>query len=236
MISGGASIPVVVLLSYLLGSIPTSLILGKILRGIDIREHGSGNAGATNTFRVLGTGPGIVAILVDIGKAIVATLFVARVGDQVLLSGEAFSLIAGSSAVIGHIWTVFAGFRGGKGVGAAAGMLVALYPVAFLSALALFVLGILVSGAVSIGSITAAIAFPSLIWIFDLTGIADYSPLLKVVCIPVGLLIIFTHRKNLSRLFAGTEHRFPRLMVLRSKAARERVIRDAERKRDADQR
>ena len=223
MIESAWSVPVVILLSYLLGSVPTSIVAGRLAKGIDVREHGSGNAGGTNAFRVLGPRIGVIVIAGDIGKAVIATLLVSRLGWTEIMGYEAFALIAGMSAIVGHIWTVFARFRGGKGVAAAGGMLLALYPAAFLGALACFALVIMITGIVSAGSISAALAFPVLIWMFDATGLVDYPTLLKIVCIPVGLLIVFTHRSNIGRLLTGTENRFPKLMLLRSKAAKRRA-------------
>lgn len=223
MITGPWSVPLVVVLSYLLGSISTSIIAGKVFRSIDIRDYGSGNAGATNAFRVLGPTTGIIVIVLDVGKAVIATLLVSRLGDVELMSSESYSLIAGSSAVIGHVWTVFAGFRGGKGVGAAAGMILSLYPLPFLATLTLFLLALFLTGIVSVGSISAAFFFPLLIWLLDSSGTAHYSLLLRIVSIAVGLLILFTHRSNIGRLLRHEENRFPRLMILRSKAARTRA-------------
>ncbi|HDI51207.1 MAG TPA: glycerol-3-phosphate 1-O-acyltransferase, partial [Bacteroidetes bacterium] len=153
---------VIVLLSYLVGSIPTSIIVGKILRGIDIREYGSGNAGATNTFRVLGWKAGVFVIAVDIGKGVFATLVISKLNltGVPLLASTLLQIIAGVSAVCGHIWTVFAGFRGGKGVSTAAGMIIALYPIAFLICIAIFTIVLFTTRYVSVSSMIAAVSLP----------------------------------------------------------------------------
>ena len=133
------SVLIIVIISYLIGSIPTSLITGKVLRGIDIREHGSGNAGATNVFRVLGWKPGVFVLLLDGFKGFAATYWVSQLSfGPNAVAPEILQIIAGCTTIIGHIWTVFARFRGGKGVGTAAGMLIALYPLAFLICIAVF--------------------------------------------------------------------------------------------------
>lgn len=150
------SILLIAVLSYILGSVPTSIIVGKIFRGIDIREHGSGNAGATNAVRVLGFKIGLIVYIVDIGKGFVAAYYVAKLKiDQVPLDMIYIQIIAGSAAVLGHIYTIFASFKGGKGVGAAAGMAIALAPVPVLIALGVFIALVAVTNYVSVGSLSA---------------------------------------------------------------------------------
>jgi len=211
----------IAVISYLLGSLPTSIIIGRLFFRVDIREKGSGNAGATNTFRVFGWKAGVVTILIDVGKAVVATLFVSQLpafGSATtapFLEPDAVRLIAGCSAVVGHIWTVFAGFRGGKGVGAAAGMVVSLYPVALLITVGIFALLVISTGIVSVGSIIAALLFPVIVTLLPETGIGSFSPLLFWFSIPLALLILFTHRRNIGRLLHGEENRFENLMLFR---------------------
>src|SRR3990172_7902951 len=163
----------IIILSYLIGSIPTSIIISKAAKGIDIREHGSGNAGGTNVMRVLGWKHGILVILLDALKGVLAVVIVARLHYgtmpfQNLTPFDDFTLvqiIAGISAVIGHIWTVFAGFKGGKGIATALGMLSILITVDMLIAVGIFTLVVLVSRYVSLGSIIAAISVPSTLYI-----------------------------------------------------------------------
>lgn len=202
----------VLILSYLLGSFPTSIVVGKAFFHTDIRKHGSGNAGGTNTVRVFGWKAGIPVIIIDVAKGVVAVLWIAQLtvfdaGLTEQLPAEAVALAAGVAAVCGHIWTIFASFRGGKGVATAAGMIAALYPLGFAAAFIVFVLLVLITGIVSVGSISAAILFPVLLYGLDKTGISQVSPFLLWISIPIALLILFTHRKNIRRLLHGEEKR-----------------------------
>lgn len=211
-----------VVAAYLAGSIPTSIIVGKLFFRIDIREHGSGNAGGTNAFRVFGWKAGLGVVLFDVGKGVFAVLVVAAIARGATLPYDLVRLIAGSAAVSGHIWTVFARFRGGKGVGTAAGMLAALYPIPFVIVLFLFALAIMLTGIVSVGSLTAALSFPFVILLLSVTGLFQTSDILFYFSIPLALVIVFTHRSNIVRLLHGNENRFPRLMLLRGKKKRNR--------------
>ncbi len=199
----------IALLAYLVGSIPTSIIVGKVLRGIDIREHGSGNAGGTNVFRVLGWKPGVFVMVVDAFKGFAATFWISQLPiGAVPVPHETMQLIAGCAAIVGHIWTVFASFRGGKGVGTAAGMLLALYPEALLICALVFAAMIFSTRIVSISSITAAIMLPVVLSIFRYLMSRPVAPSLYVFSFFAAGLIIFTHRSNIRRLLAGTENRF----------------------------
>lgn len=198
----------VVLLSYLLGSFPTSIVAGKILRGIDIRQYGSGNAGATNVFRVLGWKAGVVVLLIDIAKGFVPTVYfyqlaVGRVG----LAPIDLQLVAGFSAVAGHIWTVFAGFKGGKGVGTGAGMLLGIAPAAVGISLIVFIATVAMTRYVSLGSILSAIAFPCALFVLDHVTEMTVPAHLYAFGVFIALLILFTHRSNIARLLRGTENR-----------------------------
>lgn len=207
----------IIILSYLVGSIPTSIIISKATKGIDIRNYGSGNAGGTNVMRVLGWKHGILVIFLDALKGAIAVVFVARLHYGVLpfqniSPFDDFTLvqiIAGISAVIGHIWTVFAGFRGGKGIATALGMLLMIITVDMLIAVGIFLIVVYISRYVSLGSIVSAMAVPiSMIFRENVlhTHIEGYNTLLPFV-IGVSLLVIFTHRKNLVRLVNGTENK-----------------------------
>jgi len=203
------TIPVVIVLSYLIGSIPTSLITGKVLRGIDIREHGSGNAGATNVFRVLGWKPGVFVLLFDGFKGFAVTYWISQIAVGANpLPPEIMQIIAGCSAIFGHIWTVFARFRGGKGVGTAAGMLIALFPLAFLICIAVFIIVVFFTRYVSLSSICAALTLPIVLAVFQY-GLGKNIPVpLFIFSFFAAGLIIFTHRANIKRLLNGTENRF----------------------------
>lgn len=205
----------IIILSYLIGSIPTSIIVSKAVKGIDIREHGSGNAGGTNVMRVLGWKYGIFVILLDALKGVLAVVIVARLHYgtmpfQNLTPFDDFTLvqiIAGISAVIGHIWTVFAGFRGGKGIATALGMLIMIVTIDMLIAMGVFILTVAISRYVSLGSIIGAAAVPLTLIIRENifnVDVQGYHTLLPFV-IGVSLLVIFTHRKNVVRLLNGSE-------------------------------
>jgi acyl phosphate:glycerol-3-phosphate acyltransferase len=207
----------IIILSYLIGSIPTSIIVSKAARGIDIREHGSGNAGGTNVMRVLGWKHGVLVILLDAFKGVLAVVVVARlhygsIPFQNITPFDDFTLvqiIAGISAVIGHVWTIFAGFKGGKGIATALGMLLMIITVDMLIAVGVFIIVVSISKYVSLGSLIAGIAVPlSLIIrenVFNV-DIPGYNTLLPFI-IAVSLLIIFTHRKNVVRIFNGSENK-----------------------------
>lgn len=202
------SLVVIIVLSYLIGSFPTSIIVGRILKGIDIREHGSGNAGGTNVFRVLGPGPGIFVMLFDACKGFIATFWVSRIViDSMPLDVGLIMILAGVSAILGHIWTIFAHFRGGKGVGTAAGMLAALFPRALLVCLAVFFVVLLLSRMVSVSSMSAAVALPLTLSVFRYLLHMPVQPSLYIFSFIAAALIIYTHRSNIKRLMNGTENK-----------------------------
>jgi len=208
---------IIVILSYLVGSIPNSIIISKAVSGIDIRNHGSGNAGGTNVMRVLGWKYGVIVILLDALKGAVAVVIISRLfyGPLPFENVSPFDdftlvqIIAGMSAVIGHVWTVFAGFKGGKGIATALGMLLTLITVDMLIAVGIFTLVVLISKYVSLGSIIAAISVPATLFIRENifhVDIPGYSTLLPFI-IAVTALVIFTHRKNLVRILNGSENK-----------------------------
>ncbi|MFC1559398.1 glycerol-3-phosphate acyltransferase, partial [Gemmatimonadota bacterium] len=151
------TILLVLVLSYLLGSIPTSIVVGKVAAGLDIREHGSGNAGATNVYRVLGLGPAVLTGFVDVAKGSLAVLVISslHVGTQPQLSADILKIVAGGAAVAGHIWTVFAGFRGGKGMATAIGALLFIAPAALGAALVVWLILLFTVRIMSIASLSA---------------------------------------------------------------------------------
>jgi glycerol-3-phosphate acyltransferase PlsY len=203
----------IIILSYLIGSIPTSIIVSKLVRGIDIRNYGSGNAGGTNVIRVLGLKYGIFVILFDAFKGFFAVSFIARwlfdPGIGSILNLTTVQIIAGCSAVVGHIWTIFAGFRGGKGVSTSAGMLLGIAPVELGIAILIFIIVVSLTRYVSLGSITSAFLFPFIV-IFSEKVMnvkhSDFKTLLVFVSI-VAILIIVKHRSNIKRLLSGTENK-----------------------------
>lgn len=207
----------IIILSYLVGSIPTSLLVTKAVKGIDIREHGSGNAGGTNVMRVLGWKHGLFVILLDALKGVIAVIIIARLhyGGLPFTNISPFDdftlvqIIAGVAAVIGHIWTVFSGFRGGKGIATALGMLLMIVTVDMLIAVGIFILVVSISRYVSLGSILGALSIPLTLIIRENIfhdHIHSYSTILPFV-IGISLLVVFTHRKNVLRLLNGTENK-----------------------------
>ena len=210
------SLGLILILSYLAGSIPGSVWIGKALYGLDVRKYGSCNAGATNAFRVLGWKAGVLSTLVDIGKGLFAAGIIATIRlDDGLPSGFAFwqvesvvRLMAGMAAVTGHMWPVWARFAGGKGVNTAAGMLFALTPITMWIVLGTFVVVLVSSRYVSLASMSAAVMFPAAVAIrrfaFGIEGL-DRSLLLFGIVLAVGIFI--THRTNIARLLNGTENR-----------------------------
>lgn len=206
------SLIAVLLASYFVGSIPTSIIAGKILRGrdFDIRREGSGNAGGTNVFRVLGWKPGISVMAIDVLKGVFATLVVSQWQPfgTIFLSQTVLQILCGIAAICGHIWTIFASFRGGKGVGTAAGMIVSLYPVAALICVVVFVLVVFFTRYVSLGSMCAAAALPLTLMILPSPSPTVDEDVLFFFSVLITGLIIFTHRSNIKRLLSGTENRF----------------------------
>lgn len=196
------------LAAYLLGSVPTSIIAGKMLRGIDIREHGSRNPGATNTFRVLGWKIGVAVGLADILKGFASVaLLPALIPADPRVTDEIRRMLAGFAAVAGHVWTVFAGFRGGKGVGTAFGMFLGLAPLPSLIAAAAWAAVTFGTGYVSLGSIIAAVVLPVSVVILGIWRGGLSAPL-AVLSTILGLLVIVRHRSNIARLIRGEENRF----------------------------
>lgn len=196
----------IVVLAYLFGSIPTAVWFGQAFYGVDVREYGSGNAGATNTFRVLGKGPGSIVMFVDIFKGWTATnlpylLDPTIVGDHNSPHFVNFQLALGVIAVLGHLFPVFAGFRGGKGVATLFGMVLAIHLPAALCCVTVFILCLLIFHYVSLSSIMAGFTFPiSLALIFKTT-----VPSIMLYAIAICALILITHQKNIERLLKGHE-------------------------------
>lgn len=193
----------VFVLAYALGSIPAAVWIGKYFHNIDVREHGSGNAGTTNTIRVLGWKTGIPVLLIDLGKGWLATML--PVFFHLALPGSAaitnYQILAGVTAIIGHIFPVFAGFRGGKGVATVFGALLALQPLLTISCFGVFLIVLLLTGIVSVSSMSAGIAFPVLLLLI----FQNQSVIFGIFSILVAFALIITHRKNIGRLLRGEE-------------------------------
>ena len=209
---------IVVLLSYIVGSIPTSVMLSKWRHGFDIRSKGSGNAGGTNVFRVLGWKSGMFVIIVDVLKGVIATTVVARLFWDPTLpfynhtpfdDFTIIQMICGGAAVIGHVWTMFAGFKGGKGIATGAGMLIGIAPTEFAVSIAVFLIFLYAFRYVSLGSIMAAASFPlSLIIRYNILSdeIHSYKTLV-FFSTGIALFLIYSHRANIKRLIEGTERK-----------------------------
>jgi acyl-phosphate glycerol 3-phosphate acyltransferase len=209
---------IVMLLSYLVGSIPTSVMLSKWRHGFDIRSKGSGNAGGTNVFRVLGWKSGVFIIVMDALKGVLATTVVARLFWDPTLpfynhtpfdDFTIIQMICGGAAVIGHVLTVFAGFKGGKGIATGAGMLIGIAPTEFAVSIAVFFIFFFAFRYVSLGSIMAAVAFPlSLIIRYNILSdeIHSYKTLV-FFSTGIALFLIYSHRANIKRLVEGTERK-----------------------------
>lgn len=206
------SLIIIIVLSYLAGSIPTSIIISKQFFGFDIRTKGSGNAGGTNAFRILGWKAGLIVILIDIGKGVLATWLFAqiRVGGEDIFGLEPVlvQLIAGIAAILGHIWTVFAGFRGGKGVGTAAGVFLVLFPVPLLICFVIWAVVLITGRIMSVASMTAAVCLPISLFVMKMYFDQPVHPVLLGVSVILAMLIVVTHRSNIKRLMNGTENRF----------------------------
>ena len=192
---------VVLLIAYVAGSTPTSFIVGRFAQGLDLREHGSGNLGATNTFRVLGWQWAVPVAVMDVAKGALPVRFLsAAVGDAPWIP-----IAIGTAAIIGHVFSVFMRFRGGKGVATTAGVLLALAPLALLASLVLGLVVLKTTGYVSLSSMTGAVAFPLLAW-----WLGASNQHMVAVGVVLALFILFTHRSNVGRIMAGTESRFGR--------------------------
>jgi glycerol-3-phosphate acyltransferase PlsY len=196
-----------IVIAYLIGSIPTALLLSKVYFGIDIREYGSGNSGATNTFRVLGSKWGSIVMLVDILKGVAATSLYVLLPYYLTDEWDRtnFMVGLGLAAVLGHIFPIWADFRGGKGVATLFGMIIAIQPVVAAYCVGVFILVLYLTRFVSLSSILASVAFA----VFILFIFNEEEPLYRAFAIAVTLTVLLTHQKNISRLLRGNESKVP---------------------------
>ncbi|WP_207513560.1 glycerol-3-phosphate 1-O-acyltransferase PlsY [Longitalea luteola] len=198
-----------IVIAYLIGSIPTAVWVSKAFFGIDIREYGSGNAGATNTFRVLGSRWGTFVMIIDMLKGVAATSLYILLPYYMSGGNEwdrtNFMVGLGLAAVLGHIFPIWADFRGGKGVATLFGMILAIQPVVAVLCVGIFLLVLYLTRFVSLSSILASIAFA----VFILVIFNEKEPLYRAFAIAVALLVVLTHQKNISRLLRGSESKVP---------------------------
>lgn len=196
-----------IVLAYLIGSLPTAVLVSKFFFGFDIREYGSGNSGATNTYRVLGAKWGTLVMSVDMLKAIIAVKLVFLLpysfDNDIYLVNMQLGL--GLAAVLGHIFPIWAEFRGGKGVASLFGMVLGIQPNVALCCVGVFILVLYLTRWVSLSSILASIAFP----IFILVIFNEPEKLYRVFAITVAMLVLLTHQKNIGRLLKGSENKVP---------------------------
>lgn len=192
-----------ILTAYIIGSIPTAVWVGKIFYGVDVREYGSGNAGASNTFRILGKKAGVPVLIIDMLKGWGSTnlVYFFSISPPGSLQWVNFQLALGVTAVIGHIFPVFAGFRGGKGIATLFGMLIAVHPEAALFCVIIFIGLLIITRYVSLSSMSAGLAFPVLVIFFFKESVNS----LVLFAISVAVLILITHQKNIERLLKGKE-------------------------------
>lgn len=211
---------VLIACAYLIGSIPTALIISRKFFGVDIRDYGSGNMGATNTFRVLGSKFGTIVMVIDILKGVIASSLYELLpfyGDDELQRTN-FIIGLGLASVIGHIFPIFANFKGGKGVATLFGMVLALQPVVALSCVGVFIFVLYLTRYVSLSSILGALMLPvCVLWIWN-----ENEILYRVFTLLVASLVIFTHQKNIGRLLRGVESRIPILKYRDRRKSRRR--------------
>ena len=199
-------IPLLIVISYLIGSFPTAVWVGKIFHNIDIREHGSNNAGATNTFRVLGNKWGWIVLVIDVSKGYLAASLPLFLGglylgfkDELLI----YQLIASFCAIIGHVFPVFANFRGGKGVATTLGIILSINLDTALISLGIFLIVFLMTRYVSLGAIIASVLFPFI----SFFAMKEDARIMIIFSILVSLIVLFSHRKNINRLLRGEENK-----------------------------
>ena len=194
--------------SYLIGSFPSAVWIGRTFYNKDVREYGSGNAGATNTFRVLGKVAGIPVLMMDVFKGWLSVNLILFVSESTRLSDSAafeLQLAFGIASVIGHLFPIYTGFRGGKGIATLLGLLIGLNPTAAIASIVVFIIVFLISKYVSLGSILASVAFPLVV--FVVLDERDVNTSLELFSVFVPILTLITHQKNIERLIRGEENK-----------------------------
>ncbi|RYG05684.1 MAG: glycerol-3-phosphate 1-O-acyltransferase [Chitinophagaceae bacterium] len=214
-----------IVIAYLIGSVPTAVWISKLFFGIDIREYGSGNAGATNTFRTLGSKWGVIVMVLDVLKGVAATSLYVFLPFYLTSEWDRTNLMVGLglSAVLGHIFPIWADFRGGKGVATLFGMILAIQPLVAVCCVAVFLFVLFLTRFVSLSSILASISFA----VFILYVFNEKETLYRAFAIAVTLLVVLTHQKNIGRLLKGSESKVPILKHRDRKKERRRSDRVA---------
>lgn len=196
------------ILSYLFGSIPTSVWLGRLTKGVDLRRHGSGNAGFANAYRVLGLKYALLVLVVDVFKGFAAVLWLWKLPyHSGLLSHQILPILAGLAAILGHIFPLWAGFRGGKGINTTLGVFLGLAPLPTIFALCIFLISLSVTKYVSFSSLSATFSLPLILAAQNFIFGLKINPYLFIFSGIVALLVLITHRSNIQRLLAGEERR-----------------------------
>lgn len=193
----------VLLVCYLIGAVPSAYIMGKLVKNLDIRNHGSGNVGFTNALRVLGVVPGIITLLMDIGKGYLSVFFVEHTYNNLYpFSLEIFVAVAGIVTVCGHIWPVYIGFKGGKGIAVGCGIFLNIALIPTLITTGIWIFFVLLTNIVSISSIVAVISLPMIMMFFR-------KPVVYVfISVLLAAVVVFMHRSNIKRLLKGEERKF----------------------------
>ncbi|MEW5826968.1 MAG: glycerol-3-phosphate 1-O-acyltransferase PlsY [Candidatus Bipolaricaulota bacterium] len=213
-----------VVVAYLIGGFPTSVVLGRLCRGMDVRQHGSGNAGATNAWRVLGWRIGLVVLLLDAAKGAVASTLLPRLaGTASPVPNGVAAVVCGLAAVVGHVYPIYLRFRGGKGVATGAGMLAALAPLPVALAVGGFAIVVIATGWISLGSLVAAWLVPVFVAVWPSSSDAASHAVLLGVTAALAAFLTLTHRANVRRLLRGEERRFPSLQIWRRFVGRKRA-------------
>ncbi len=194
-----------ILLSYLVGSIPTAYIVAKLVKDLDIRTYGSGNVGATNVFRSVGRMWGVFVLLIDMLKGLIVVIFIARFFQSDTINFRYIQILYGIAAISGHNWTIFLKFKGGKGVATTSGVVLGIFPKALLLSLLMFAVIVYITRYVSVGSMVSAVAFPLFLWLFyrKCDGFASFV-LFSLVMVA---FIFYRHRSNIKRLLSGSENK-----------------------------
>ncbi len=206
------------LISYFLGSLMGAIIVGRLRGGVDIRQMGSGNAGGTNALRTQGLLFALFVVIIDIGKGVIAAgvvpgLELPLVPADPEISRNWLTMCCAAAAVVGHVWSIYHGFKGGKGAATLVGTLIVLGPLLVAVILLVWAIVVGLSGYVGLASMSAAVSLP--VWL-AITRLPDDQPLF-IYAVAMAVLIIYCHRSNIRRMRDGVENRAPRLMVLRRK-------------------